>query len=263
MCGRYWITSPADVLISRFRVRGEPAPLRPRWNAAPGQDLPVVRLSEGNADAGARVFELMRWGLVPAWVADPSDAGRPINARAETAATKPSFRESFRRRRALVPADGFYEWRRRGPESVPFAFRAKSRETFAIAGLWDEWHAREGPPLRTFALLVTDASADVAPVHDRMPVILEPGAEALWLDAGLEDAARLHELLRPLPAGALESFVVSARLNSSRVDDPSVLEPSAPPVPGPPNPARSEGRPQRNLFEDEDEDEDEDGDDAE
>ena len=247
MCGRYWLTSPTDVLISRFRVRGEPVPLRPRWNAAPGQDLPVVRLSE----TGARVLEPMRWGLIPSWVADPSDAGRPINARAETAATKPSFRESFSRRRALVPADGFYEWRRRGPESVPFAFRARSRETFALAGLWDEWHPREGPPLRTFALLTTTASADVAPVHDRMPVILERGAEELWLDSGLE-GARLHELLRPLPAGALESFVVSSRLNSSRVDDPSVQEPPAPPLPGPPVPARAARRPQRSLFDDED-----------
>ncbi len=252
MCGRYWIASPADALISRFRVRGEPAPLRPRWNAAPGQDLPVVRLSEGSADAGARVLEPMRWGLVPAWVADPSDAGRPINARAETAASKPSFRESFRRRRALVPADGFYEWRRRGPESVPFAFRAKSRETFAIAGLWDEWQAREGPPLRTFALLTTDASADVAPVHDRMPVILERGAEELWLDAGLEDGARLQKLLRPLPAGALESFVVSSRLNSSRVDDPSVQEPPLPFSPRLPGTARPADPVQRSLFEDED-----------
>jgi putative SOS response-associated peptidase YedK len=252
MCGRYWITSPADVLISRFRVRGEPAPLRPRWNAAPGQDLPVVRLSESGAGAGARVLEPMRWGLVPAWVADPSDAGRPINARAETAQAKPSFRESFRHRRALVPADGFYEWRRRGPESVPFAFRARSREPFAIAALWDEWHPPEGPPLRTFALLTTDASADVAPVHDRMPVILERDAEALWLDAGPESEARLHRLLRPLPDGALESFVVSPRLNSPRVDDPSVQEPSARPLPGPPDPARRAGRPQRSLFEDED-----------
>ena len=248
MCGRYWITSPADALISRFRVRGEFAPLRPRWNAAPGQDLPVVRLSE----SGARVLEPMRWGLVPAWVRDPSDAGRPINARAETAATKPSFRESFRRRRALVPADGFYEWRRRGPESIPFAFRAKSREPFAIAGLWDEWQPRGAPPLRTFALLTTDASSDVAPVHDRMPVILAPGAEEVWLDASVEDEVRLLDVLRPLPAGSLESFMVSLRLNSSRVDDPSVQEPSAPPLPVPPDPARQRGWPQRSLFEDED-----------
>ncbi|MDL2717608.1 MAG: SOS response-associated peptidase [Acidobacteriota bacterium] len=244
MCGRYWLTSPADVLISRFRVRGEPAPLHPRWNAAPGQDLPVVRLLE----TGARVLEPMRWGLVPAWVADPSDAGRPINARSETAAAKPSFRESFRRRRALVPADGFYEWRRRGPESVPFAFRARSREPFAIAGLWDEWQAREGPPLRTFALLTTDANGDVAPVHDRMPVILERGAEDLWLHAGPEDVARLHEILRPLPDGALESFAVSNRLNSSRADDPSVQDPSPPPAPRPGAPAGLAPPAQRGLF---------------
>ncbi|MEO8587131.1 MAG: SOS response-associated peptidase [Acidobacteriota bacterium] len=248
MCGRYWITSPADVLISRFRVRGEKTPLLPRWNAAPGQDLPVIRLSEGGPEAGARVLEPMRWGLVPAWALDPADAGRPINARAETAEAKPSFRESFRRRRALVPADGFYEWRRRGPESVPFAFRARSREPFAIAGLWDEWQPREGPPLRTFALLTTDANADVAAVHDRMPVVLERGAEDLWLEGAPGDAARLNEILRPLPAGALESFAVSNRLNSSRVDDPSVQDPSAPPVPRPGAPVGLAPPAQRGLF---------------
>ena len=260
MCGRYWITSPADALTSRFRVHGERIPLLPRWNAAPGQDLPVVRLVESGPEAGTRILEPMRWGLVPAWAIDPSDAGRPINARVETAAAKPTFRESFRRRRALVPADGFYEWRRRGPETVPFAFRAKSREPFAIAGLWDEWLPREGPPMRTFALLTTDASADVAPVHDRMPVILERDAEDVWLDAGVQDEARLHAVLRPLPAGALESFAVSPRLNSSRVDDPSVQEPSALPLPGMQVPARAVALKQRSLFDDEDEDEN--GDDA-
>jgi len=108
MCGRYWLVTPFDVLASRFHVRGERMPLVPRWNAAPGQDLPVVRPDP--KVKGARILEPMRWGLVPSWAAGPEDAGRPINARAETAATKPSFRESFRRRRALVPADGFYEW---------------------------------------------------------------------------------------------------------------------------------------------------------
>jgi putative SOS response-associated peptidase YedK len=251
MCGRYWIISPADVLISRFRVRGEATPLHPRWNAAPGQDLPVVRL----AGAGERLLEPMRWGLVPAWAADPADAGRPINARAETAAAKPSFRESFRRRRALVPADGFYEWKRYGPVALPFAFRAKSRKPFAIAGLWDEWRPREGPPLRTFTLLTTEASADVAPVHDRMPVILEPGAEDVWLDDALEDVARLGEVLRPLPAGSLEAFAVSPRLNSPEYDDPSVQEPSTPAPPKAPKPARLERGVQRNLWENGDDDE--------
>jgi putative SOS response-associated peptidase YedK len=250
MCGRYWITSPADVLISRFRVRGEATPLHPRWNAAPGQELPVVRL----AAAGERRLEPMRWGLVPEWASDPADAGRPINARAETAATKPSFREAFRRRRALVPADGFYEWKRYGHAAVPFGFRAVSKEPFAIAGLWDEWRPREGPPLRTFALLTTAASADVAFVHDRMPVILEPGAEELWLDQGLEDAARLAEVLRPLPAGALESFEVSPRLNSPRFDDPSVQERATPPAPRPPKAARPGEEAQRSLWENGDDD---------
>ena len=251
MCGRYWITSPADVLISRFRVQGEAIPLRPRWNAAPGQELPVVRL----AGAGERLLEPMCWGLVPAWAADPADAGRPINARAETAAAKPSFRESFRRRRALVPADGFYEWKRYGHVALPFGFRAKSREPFAIAGLWDEWRPREGPALYTFTLLTTEASADVAPVHDRMPVILEPGAEELWLDQGLEDVARLDEVLRPLPAGVLEAFAVSPRLNSPEYDDPSVQEPSTPAAPRPPKRAPPESGAQRNLWENGDDDE--------
>ena len=204
MCGRYWITSPADVLISRFRVRGEAIPLRPRWNAAPGQELPVIHFGDGEA----RLLEPMRWGLVPAWALDPEDAGRPINARAETAALKPSFRESFRRRRALVPADGFYEWKRYGNKAQPFGFRARSGVPFAIAALWDEWHPRKGLPLRTFALLTTDASPDVVRIHDRMPVILEPEAENLWLDPRVEDAASLAKVLRPLPEGALELSLI-------------------------------------------------------
>jgi len=250
MCGRYWITSPADVLISRFRVSGEAIPLRPRWNAAPGQDLPVIRLG----GEGARRLEPMRWGLVPAWASDPADAGRPINARAETAATKPSFREPFQRRRALVPADGFFEWRRYGRTAVPLGFRAKSGQPFAIAGLWDEWRPREGPPLRTFALLTTDANAEVARVHDRMPVILEPGAEDLWLDSRVEDAASLASVLRPLPAGLLESFDVSPRVNSPDVDDPSVFDLAAPAVGKAPKGAHPGRVAQRSLWENGDDD---------
>ncbi len=250
MCGRYWITSPADVLVSRFRVRGELVPLMPRWNAAPGQDLPVIRVGK----AGERRLELMRWGLVPAWASDPADAGRPINARAETAAAKPSFRESFQRRRALVPADGFFEWRRYGNKAVPFGFRRKSREPFAIAGLWDEWRPRGGPPLRTFAVLTTDANPEVADVHDRMPVILEPGAEDLWLDPSVEDPASLEKVLRPLSAGTLDAFDVSPRVNSPEIDDPSVFDVAAPLPSKPPKRAQPPRELQRSLWENGDDD---------
>jgi putative SOS response-associated peptidase YedK len=250
VCGRYWITSPADVLISRFRVRGEAIPLRPRWNAAPGQDLPVIHL----ARTGERRLEPMRWGLVPGWASDPADAGRPINARAETAAAKPSFRESFRRRRALVPADGFYEWKRFGNTALPFGFRRRSRAPFAIAGLWDEWRPRQGPPLRTFTLLTTEASPEVARVHDRMPVILEPDAEELWLDPRAEDPASVAAVLRPLPEGALESFEVSPRVNSPEVDDASVFDLAARPVPGPPKRVPPAREIQRSLWENGDDD---------
>ncbi len=194
MCGRYWLVTPVDVLASRFHVRGEGRPLLPRWNAAPGQDLPVVRADP--AVTGARVLEPMRWGLVPSWAGAPEDAGRPINARSETAADKPSFKEPLRRTRALVPADGFFEWRKGDRGREPFAIRLKSRRPFAFAGIFDTWKPRSGPPLRTFAILTTRPNALVASLHDRMPVILPPESEDLWLDPHVRDPAGAHAALR-------------------------------------------------------------------
>jgi len=248
VCGRYWLVTPFDVLASRFHVRGERAPLVPRWNAAPGQDLPVV-LPDASA-RGARVLRPMRWGLVPSWADAPDDAGRPINARAETAATKPSFKEPLRRRRTLVPADGFFEWKKGDRGRQPWAIRLKSRRPFAFAGLFDEWRPRGGPPLRTFAILTTRPNGLVGELHDRMPVILTPEGEDLWLDRDVEDPARLAPLFVPLDAALMEAFEVSRRVNAPANDDPSVL---GPPEPGPPRPARPRGpRPrQRSLWEDE------------
>ncbi len=254
VCGRYWLVTPFDVLASRFHVRGERTRLAPRWNAAPGQELPVVR-----ADAsarGARVLEPMRWGLVPSWAGDPGDAGRPINARAETAATKPSFKEPLRRRRVLVPADGFFEWKKGDRGREPFAIRLKSRRTFAFAGLFDEWKLRSGPPLRTFAILTTQPNELVGALHDRMPVILSPQGEDLWLDPEVEDPARLAPLLVPLDAGAMEAFPVSGHVNAPAHDDPSVLDP-LPPEPAPLPTAPRQRPSQRSLWEnglDDDED---------
>jgi putative SOS response-associated peptidase YedK len=190
----------------------------------------------------------MRWGLVPSWAGDPEDAGRPINARAETAASKPSFREPLRRSRALVPADGFFEWKKGDRGREPFAIRLKSRRTFAFAGLFDTWKPKGGPPQRTFAILTTRPNELVGALHDRMPVILSPEGEDLWLDPGVEDPARLTPLLAPLDAGAMELFAVSRHVNAPAHDDPSVLDP---PPPDPPRPPRA-GRPrasQRSLWE--------------
>lgn len=255
MCGRYWLVTPADVLASRFRVRGERAPLLPRWNAAPGQDLPVVRL---DAATGARVLEPMRWGLVPSWAVRPEDAGRPINARAETAAGKPTFKEPLRRSRALVPADGFFEWKKGDRGREPVAFRLKSRRPFAFAGIFDTWTPRSGPPLRTFAILTTRPNELVAPVHDRMPLILAPEGEDLWLDPKAQDPELLAPLLVPPGAGEMEAFPVSRRVNSPANDDASVLDPSGPETPlAPRGRAAPEG--QRDLWENEDDDRDDGG----
>ncbi len=259
MCGRYWLVTPADVLASRFRVRGERVPLVPRWNAAPGQDLPIVRADP--VVKGARVLEPMRWGLVPSWAGAPEDAGRPINARSETAADKPSFREPLRRTRALVPADGFFEWRKGDRGREPFAIRLKSRRPFAFAGIFDTWKPRSGPPVRTFAILTTRPNELVGSLHDRMPVILPPEDEDLWLDPDVQDPAALTPLFEPLNEEAMEIFAVSPRVNAPANDDPSVLEP---PGPGParPAPARAERPAQRSLWENDDDDgndDDEDG----
>lgn len=245
MCGRYWLVTPLDALTSRFRLAGERVPLAPRWNAAPGQDLPVIRAGPG----GGRVLEPMRWGLVPSWAASPADAGRPINARAETAATKPSFQEPMRRSRALVPGDGFFEWKKGDRGREPFAIRLKSREPFAFAGLWDEWRPRQGPAIRSFAILTTRPNALVAELHDRMPVILTPAGEDVWLDPGSRPAD-LSKLFEPADAALFESFPVSKRVNAPANDEPSVLEP---PEPAPPAPRRE--RPaQPGLWENGDDD---------
>lgn len=214
MCGRYYLISPAEIVATRFHA-GEPPLLRPRYNLAPQQEAPVV------VDGGARQLVMMRWGLVPSWSKDPAAGYKMINARAETAPEKPSFRGPFRKQRALIPADGFYEWKREGTGKTPFALRLASRELFAMAGLWDRWRAPDGAELVTFTILTTSANAFVAGVHDRMPVILRREAEAAWLDpASLPEA--LRALLVPY-AGAMEAVPLGTAVNNPRNDGPEIL----------------------------------------
>ncbi|MFI5181060.1 MAG: SOS response-associated peptidase [Thermoanaerobaculia bacterium] len=217
MCGRYYFFTPADIVAERFGLGSRP-PLRPRFNIAPQSEASVILAGEG-----IRRLVAMRWGLVPSWSKDPASAYKMINARAETAPEKPSFRTPFRRQRLLVPADGFYEWKRKGETKRPFALRLASKEPFAMAGLWDRWKKPDGSELLSFTILTTSANPLVSSVHDRMPVILPREAEAVWLDP-TESESALKTLLVPY-AGEMEAMPIGNSVNNPRNDGPELLEP--------------------------------------
>jgi putative SOS response-associated peptidase YedK len=221
MCGRFLLTTPASGVADLFGLDEVPA-LSPRYNIAPGQPIAVVRIAEGG---GRRECMSLRWGLVPSWAADPGAAGQLINARAETVAQKPSFRTPFRRRRCLVPADGFYEWKSAGRRKQPFAIRLRGGGPFAFAGLWDRWLAPGGAVLESAAVLTTEANDLVRPVHDRMPVILCPEDHAAWLNPGRQHADELRPLLAPFPAELMTAFPVGAWVSDARHEGPRCLEP--------------------------------------
>jgi putative SOS response-associated peptidase YedK len=221
MCGRIARTSPAEVLAVEFGVAPPPdLDLRPRWNVCPGDDLLIVVRTPDERRIGT-----VRWGFLPWFARDPAAGPRSINARAETVATRPAFRDAFRRRRCLVVADAFYEWRREGRARQPFAVRLSARRPMALAGLWERWRPPEGPPVLTGLVITCPAAGRVAAIHDRMPVILDAGAAARWLDPTLDDPRALGRLLAPYPDEALECWAVSARVNSPRNDGPDLLEP--------------------------------------
>lgn len=216
MCGRYALTSEAAELVEAFDVPVLAFEHRPRYNIAPGQDAPVL-----GEDRRGRRLGLMRWGLIPSWARE-AGAGH-INARAESVLEKPSFQESFLRRRCLLPANGFYEWKRQGAGTVPFWYHDPEDRLLTFAGIWDRW-ARGDDTRHTFAILTTDANEDVRPIHDRMPVIVDAGARSLWLDreAAVES---VRALLVPSPTGTLEGYQVSTRVNRPAQDDSGLVEP--------------------------------------
>ncbi|GIX16398.1 MAG: DUF159 family protein [Rhodothalassiaceae bacterium] len=223
MCGRFLLTSPAEAIRRRFGVEAAGLDLRPRYNIAPGQDILVVHAADGGRRAAP-----MRWGLMPAWLSEPP--GRPlINARIETVAERPAFRAAFRRRRCLVPADGWYEWQpqAKGPKQ-PFAFipRAARDRPFAFAGIYEEPHAaRWGEELpATVAILTMPAWPVFAAIHDRMPVPLAPEGFAAWLDPGAPPPPPLLPQLPLLPAEAFAVRPVSRLVNRVEIDSPAILE---------------------------------------
>ena len=217
MCGRYTLTSPIDRLAQEFDLDGGIGELQPNYNVAPTQSVATVI-----AENGGRRLEMLRWGLVPSWADDPEIGSRMINARAETAPEKPSFRSAFKRRRCLIPSDGFYEWKREEGGKQPYYIHMQDGRPFAFAGLWESWHDE----LRTCAIITTRANELVAGVHDRMPVILPRENYDAWLDPEA-DKEELVSLLRPYPGDDLETFPVSRFVNSPRNNDERCVEPAA------------------------------------
>jgi putative SOS response-associated peptidase YedK len=219
MCGRYLLISPVEAMRKFFDVGGL-LNLPPRYNIAPTQDAPVVRLDQ----QGRRELIPMRWGLVPLWAKDLSMGARAINARAESIDQKPAFRDAFERRRCLVPSDGFFEWEKKGKLRQPWRIGPAEDGLMALAGVWERWRAPDGGVVRSYAVVTTDANELVAPLHDRMPVVIPPERFAEWLDPETP-REELKRLLRPYPAERMRAYPISRRLNDVRNDDADCIEP--------------------------------------
>lgn len=220
MCGRFTLFEPAEELAQVFGLPGADLP-RPRYNIAPSQPVAAVRLSP---EGGERELALLRWGLVPSWAKDPSIGNRMINARAETVTEKPAFRSAFRSRRCLVPANGFYEWKRAQGRKQPYYVRMRDGRPFAMAGLWERWQGPSGSAIESCLLVTTQANTLLAPIHDRMPAILSPGDYDSWLSAPGAEGLRLLSLFRPYPPEEMAALEVGTRVNNPANDFPELIE---------------------------------------
>ena len=217
MCGRFAFYSPAEATAALFGVTGTPE-IKPRFNIAPTQSIAAVRVGAENS----RELALLRWGLVPFWAKDPSIGNRMINARAETVAEKPSFRAAYRRRRCLILADGFYEWRKEGDVKTPYYISLASGEPFAFAGLWENWHAKDSDEsLQSAAIITTAANDFMSQIHQRMPVVLEKAPAERWLDG---DEQVLSDVVETSPV--FRAWPVDRRVNNARNEGEDLIEAS-------------------------------------
>jgi putative SOS response-associated peptidase YedK len=207
-------------IAERFGIDPAQVPFAGRYNVAPTQ--PVMSIVDGPG----RKMDVLQWGLVPSWAKELPAGGGLINARAETIAEKPSFRHAFRTRRCLVPADGFYEWRRDGRVKIPTYVRLRSKDPFAFAGIWEKWVGPGGREIRTCAIITTEPNALMKPIHNRMPVILKPKDEQEWLALGTSDVGRLLGMLRPYPVEEMEAYEVSRFVNSPTNDSAECVKPA-------------------------------------
>ncbi len=218
MCGRFSLTTDEEILNERFELAGGSAPYRARYNCAPTQMLGVIT---GEAPHRLSYF---RWGLIPAWAKDLSVGNKLINARGETLGSKPSFRQAYFRRRCLVPADGFYEWKTKPEGKLPYRITLRSHEPFAMAGIWEAWKNSGGVLIFSFAIITTAANALMRAIHDRMPVILKREDEKKWLENN--DPALLDSLLSPYDADTMMAYEITKLVNSPANDNPQILYPS-------------------------------------
>lgn len=224
MCGRFVLRATPEQLRELFDLPEEPW-AEPRYNIAPTQPVGIVRM---NAALGQREWALTRWGLIPSWAKDPSIGQKMINARAETITEKPSYRAAFKRRRCLVPASGFYEWKKTGEGKVPHYITVGDGAPFAIAGLWETWHAPDGGELVSCTLITTEANDQMAELHDRMPVIIPARDYATWLGSGRDDSpdvlGEARHILHPWETKNLTIWPVSTRVNQVRNEGAANIE---------------------------------------
>jgi putative SOS response-associated peptidase YedK len=224
MCGRFVLMTVGRDLAQHFGLKEE-IELEPRYNIAPTQVVAIVRNEESG---GRRELRLVKWGLIPFWAKDTKIASRLINARAESVAEKPAFRAAFKNRPCLVPADGFYEWKKTKGKKQPYFFGLADGKPLAFAGLWERWKAPEGDIIESCTILTTDANELLQPIHDRMPVILKPEDYDLWLDPKMKKPELVKPLLQPFPPDQMAGFPVSEKVNKADHDGPECVRPLDP-----------------------------------
>jgi putative SOS response-associated peptidase YedK len=222
VCNRYRLTHSKQYLSDRFQATGDEIEDRPRYNIAPTQPVLIVRKEQGKK---IRHFTTMRWGLIPSWAKDMSIGTKTLNARSETVTTKPAFRDSILAKRCLIPADGFYEWRKMGSVKQPYCFEVGEGEVFALAGLWDQWTSPDGEVIESCTILTTTPNSLVADLHDRMPVIVPSDKYELWLDPDVTDFKAIRDILKPYDATAMRLYPVNRKLNNSNNDDAESASP--------------------------------------
>jgi putative SOS response-associated peptidase YedK len=221
MCGRFVLTVNPDLIQTAFDLTSVPALMSPRYNIAPTQPIALI------TNESPRELNFYKWGLIPSWSKDPSAASKMINARSEGAAEKPAFRAAFKRRRCIIPTDGFYEWQQRAGEKVPMFIHFKDHELFGFAGLWEVWHSPDGSEVRTCTILTTDANDFMQTIHNRMPVILHKEDYPLWLSSEEEPTPVLQALMKPYSGDELTAYPVSKMVNRPGNDAPELIQPVA------------------------------------